>query len=300
MQSKRRRAAGRREESAAELLAAYREKRTVSRAGGHAMLRWLTIARSYADLPPSESDCPMDAANGNPTLIGLDACRALEKRVAARVMGDVERHEWYLEYAAAFFRWWYRVCEVTATPRLPMPEPEPCTWLLQKDIEKSLVVPDVRRGAVKLAQTLQVRAGEHEVASSQAGGRTRSVSAVLQALRTGEWNVGMHKTLMYGPLLEIYHAGLLDAIQLAIVDARYQGRLSFSWATHVLRTPSSTCTALGAWPLVFCHGTEYVVLCHDGHVRCSAFAVAYAVWRDICMAKGGLLAGRYDVSKCTI
>ena len=300
MQSKRRRVAGRREETAVELLAAYHEKRSVSRTGGHSMLRWLTIAHSYTDLPASEINCPMDTANGNPTFIDLDACRALEKRVAARVMGDVERHEWYLEYAAAFFRWWYRMCEITATPYLQLPQPTPCTWLTQHDIEKSLVVPDVRRGAIKLAQILQVRAGEHEVASSQAGGRTRSVSAVLQALRTGEWNVSMHKTLMYGPLLEIYHSGLLDAIQLAIVDARYQGRLSFSWANQVLRTPSSTCTALGAWPLVFCHGNEYTVLCHDGHVRCSSFAVAYAYWRDICMLKGGLLAGRYDVSKCTI
>ena len=167
-------------------------------------------------------------------------------------------------------------------------------------MEKSIVVPDVRRAAVQIAQHMAIRAGEFDIASAHAGGRTRSASAALQTLRTGEWNVQMHHTLMYGKLVDIYHAGLLPAIQLSIVDSRYQGRLGFSWVKEVLRLPHSEDTSLGAWPLIFNHGEHFIVLGHAGHVRCSSFSDAYNAWVSICMTDGGILAGRYDISKCTI
>lgn len=300
MISKRRRTARHHEITAQELLAAYHAMRPVDREGGHTMLRWLVIARAYrAEVVPTP-ECPMDAANAYPTLKSAAEVRTLEQRVAARVFGEVEQHVGYLEYAAAFFRWWYRVAATLETPAITQRTPDRCPWLQEADMEKSLVVPDVRRGAVSMAQVMEMRAGEFEVASTHAGGRTRSVSAALQTLRTGEWNNNMHSTLMYGTLLAIYHAGFLDALQLSIVDSRYQGRLGFAWATEVLRTPSSAHTKLGAWPIVIHHGPHYIVLCHDGHVRCASFAVAYSTWYRLCMDMGGILAGRYDIRKCTI
>lgn len=301
MQSKRRRVARCRTESASDLLHAYRERQSVHREGRHGFLRWLVIARSYTAVSNSTSIlCPMDSANGMPIAQTVSECEALESHVAGRVFGEVTRHKWYLEYASAFFKWWFCVAQVLATPSVKIAKPAMCSWLLQSDVEKSLVVPDVRRAAVQVAQLLQVKAGEYEVASAQAGGRTRSVSAVLQALRTGEWNVNMHKTLMYGTIDDIYGAGLLDAVQIAIVDSRYQGRLGFGFAKQVLCTPSSECCLLAAWPLIYYHGTEYVVLCHEGHIRCNTFSTAYASWHHVCMANGGILVGRYNVGKCTI
>jgi len=290
------------EETPEQLLCAYREKRPVSRYGKHPMLRWLAIARSYAPQSPP-SACPMDAANAHPTLLGTDACLAMEKQVAARVMGAEEHPIGYLEYASAFFQWWYTVASALATPRVVMANrgvaSARCTWLEPTDIERSLVVPDVRRGAVKIAQELAVRAGEFEVVSAMTGGRTRAVSATLQALRTGEWCTKMHRALMYGTIDTIYHAGLLTAVHIAIVDSRYQGRLSFSWIKEVLRWPART-AATPPWPVILVHGDCFIVVWHSTHLPCTSFTQAYEAWRDMCLEKGGIIGGRYDVRKCTI
>lgn len=298
MQSKRKRAAGRREETPEELLAAYHARRPVSRHGNHAMLRWLVIARSFPHTPPA-AHCPMDAANAHPVLLSTAACREMEAQVASRVMGNQEYPAGYLRYASAFFRWWYCVADVLATPRIAVTSTVRCTWLEPGDIEKSLVVPDVRRGAVKIAQELAVRAGEFEVVSAMGGGRTRSVSATLQALRTGEWCIGLQQALMYGTIDEIYHAGLLPAVHIAIVDSRYQGRLGFAWIKEVLRWPSQ-CPTTPPWPVIYVHGDHYIVSWQGAHLPCASFTPAYETWRDVCLARGGIIGGRYDVRKCTI
>jgi len=263
------------------------------------MLRWLTIARSYDPLPGAPP-CPMDAANAVPSLLDLDACRTMERQVAMRVMTDGTEHPaGYLEYAAAFFKWWFRLAEVIQSPLLPTPT-DTCSWLCADDVERSLVVPDVRRGAVKLSQMLEVRAGEFEVVSAMSVSRTRTVSTTLQTLRTAEWNVKMHHTLMYGTLLDIYHSGLLGVVQMSVVDSRYQGRLAFEWVKKVIKSPSSESTVLPAWPLVFVHGWQYVVVWRTGHAVCPTFSAAYSAWRDLCLGMGGIIGGRYDVRKCTI
>jgi len=297
MLSKRKRVARCHEDTPEELLAAYHARRPVDRQGKHGMLRWLVIARTYPGQQPSP--CPMDAANAHPTLLSTAACREMESRVAARVMGEQEFPSGYLEYACAFFQWWYRVAAVLSTPRIDVVCTGRCAWLEPVDIEKSLVVPDVRRGAVKIAQELAVRAGEFEVVSAMGGGRTRSVSATLQALRTGEWCGSMQKALMYGTIDDIYHAGLLAAVHIAIVDSRYQGRLSFAWIKEVLRWPSR-CPSKPPWPIIYVHGGHFVVVWHGAHLPCTSFSAAYETWRDMCLARGGIIGGRYDVRKCTI
>ena len=105
---------------------------------------------------------------------------------------------------------------------------------------------------------------------------------------------------MYGSILDIYHAGLLSVVQLAVVDSRYLGRIAFGFANEVVRCPASAGTALGSWPLIFVHGTHYVVSWRVGHVICRSFADAYGAWYNMCVAMGGTIGGRYDVRKCTI
>lgn len=298
MQSKRKRVAGHREETPAELLAAYHARQPVARYGNHPMLRWLVLARGYPPVQPA-AHCPMDVANAHPALLSTADCREMESQVAARVFGEQEHPVGYLAYASAFFQWWYRVADVLATPRLSIVCTDRCAWLEPGDIEKSLVVPDVRRGAVKIAQELAVRAGEFEVVSAMGGGRTRSVSATLQALRTGEWCGSMQQALMYGTIDDIYRAGLLPAVHIAIVDSRYQGRLSFAWIKEVLRWPSQ-CPSTPPWPVIYVHGDHFIVTWHGEHLPCASFTPAYEAWRDLCLAQGGIIGGRYDVRKCTI
>lgn len=300
MQSKRRKIARCQQENPEQLLEAYQNQRPVNRYGEHAMLRWLTIARAYSMSEPGP--CPMDEANASPELLRLPECTAMEQKVASRVMqANIQYPKGYLEYAAAFFQWWFRVANVLETPTFSILSPGgPCTWLDPDDIQKSLVVPDVRRSAVKVAQDISVRAGEMEVVSAIAGGRTRAVSATLLQLRTEEWRLKMHHALMYGTVDDIYHAGLLDAVQIAIVDSRYQGRLSFSWVKEVLYLPTRQIHTVVPWPTILVHGEFYLVVWQSRHGRCNSFAQAYEMWRDVCLQMGGVIGGRYDVRKCTI
>ena len=298
MQSKRKRVAGHQEETAEQLLKAYRDESPVSRDGKHAMLRWLVMACSYEpldDVPP----CPMDRANAIPFVPTADQLEEMEQAVATRVMAS-EQPEEYLNYAAHFFKWWDKIAAIASTPRVPPYTGQTCAWLSERDIERSLVVPDIRRGAIKLAQKLEVRAGESHVAAAQAG-NSRSCSATLQALRTGEWNGTMHQTLMYATATEIYNRGLLSYVYFAMIHGRYLGRLNFAWADVVLVTPSTYEGARdSAWPLIYVHGSEYLVQWGSRHSRCANAALAFNTWVQMCIDLGGIIGGRYDVRKCTI
>ena len=297
MQSKRKRAAGHHEETADDLLIAYRGERPVSRDGAHTMLRWLVLANTYALLPGGPPPCPMDRANAIPFLPTVDTLEEMEQAVATRVFSS-EQPRMYLEYAAHFFKWWARLAQL-AEGRASTVARLPCEWLNESNLTRSLVVPDVRRGAIKIAPALYVRAGEVQIAAAMLGG-TRSCSATLQGLRTGEWTRMMHHTLMYGTLTDIYNRHLLDPIYLSIVHGRYLGRLGFAWVDMVLVTPTNETAARRPWPLVYVHGDHYIVHHNDSYTMCSDAMHAYATWAAICIELGGVIGGRYDVRKCTI
>jgi len=299
MQSKRKRAAGRHEETAAELLKAYHEERQVSRDGKYTMLRWLVLANTYEVLD-SVPPCPMDRANAMPFLPTMDALEEMEQAVATRVAMEIQPRV-YLEYAAHFFKWWANIAGIAATSQCPATGGE-CAWLSACHLERSLVVPDVRRAAIKIAQCLYIRAGEPQVAAEYLGG-ARSSAAVLQGLRTGEWNSTIHQTLMYGTLTQIYHNEYLNAVYLAIINGRYLGRLGFAWVDMVLVTPV-TAELAGAnvrpWPRIYVHGDSWLVHWNGSHTVCCSAILAYARWAEICIELGGVIGGRYDVRKCTI
>ena len=168
---------------------------------------------------------------------------------------------------------------------------EDCEWLSVRDLERSLVVPDVRRRAIQLSQLMQIRAGERESRP------VSSVSSTLQALRTGEWNDRAHRALMYGTATDIYHAGLLDIIHLAIVDGRFLGRLNFPWTDNVLSMPARS-AHVGEWPCMMVHGDHYLVHWRDKRAICRSFHSAFCTWVRICLSGGGIVGGRYDIRKC--
>ena len=296
MQSKRKRAAGHHEETAAELLQAYHDERPVSRGGNHTMLRWLVLANTYEALD-SAPPCPMDRANAMPFVPTRGALEEMEQVVATRVMAEYHDRA-YLEYAAYFFRWWAKIAEITATRSISAPTRE-CEWLSAHNLERSLVVPDVRRGALRIAHRLYVRAGEAQVGCAHLGG-ARSSSATLQGLRTGEWYRKLHDVLMYGTLTEIHNKGWLAPIYLAIIDGRYLGRLGFEWLDMVFVAPSDSTGAPRPWPRIYAHGSAYIVHSPGAHTICSSIPQAYTRWKDICIESGGVIGGRYDVRKCTI
>ena len=309
MQSKRKRAARCQDETAQDLLQAFRTRRAVAREGTFPVLRWLVQAQCVAarKAEPRRAACDvldvLNAANvdeGLPTAANLDA---LEQRVVDALQQPHEVPPVHLSYAAHFFKWWAKVVAATSTPRLGAPADAAMAsdWLDPGSLERSLVVPDVRRSAIKILQLLSVRPGEFEIAAEVSGIKSRSCSAVLQALRTGEWNVRVQQTLMYGTLTDIYNAGMLDAVYFSIVDGRYVGRLAFAWVDNVLVAPGkSRASAAAPWPLVLAHNKVYV-LCWRGAHRVYASAVeVYRAWASTCLDMGGIIGGRYDVRKCTI
>ena len=300
MQSKRRKVQRCRDESPQQMRHAYEHKRPVNRFGPHAMLRWLTIARAYPERPPSDT-CPMAAANAWPTVVTTAECREMEQQVASRVMSIDTYPLSHLQFAAGFFQWWYRVAAVAEYTPLPAEiRGDACGWLTPDDLTKSLVVPDIRRCALKVAHMMAIRAGEFELVSAMQGGRIRAVSAALQILRTEEWRMNVHNAIMYGTIDDIYRAGLMGIVQMAVVDSRYQGRISFSWMKEVLRTPSNETHEVVPWPVIFCHGESFIVVWQGKSRVCRWFGSAYATWRDVCLQMGGVVGGRYDVRKCTI
>jgi len=298
MISKRKRAARHREVPAEELLRMYRDEQAAPRDGAHVLLRWLTIANTYELLPAPSPPCPMDAANAAPSVPTVDDVEGMEQTVATRVFAS-EQPEWYVSYAAHFFQWWSAIARVAGTEQV-QPSAAGCEWLTEHDIEKSLVVPDVRRGAIKIAQRLEVRAGEPHVSAHYYSGST-SCNAVLQSLRTGEWNNRTHSKVMYGTVTDIYSEGLLPYVYFAIIHGRYLGRLGFDWAAEVLTSPVGyqgrpEC----AWPLIYVHGGCYLVSWGTKHARCRSALHAYNTWVHMCIELGGVIGGRYDVRKCTI
>ena len=243
-------------------------------------------ARGTGDVIENAS-CPMASANVQPYLYNTHECAEMEQHVVS-----IAEHSdlSYIKYAAAFFAWHFKIAELLQLPSFQAAA-ESCPWLSIRDLERSLVVPDVRRSAIKIAQMLELRAGERETVVN------KSYSSALQQLRTGEWNAKMHHVLMYGTATDIYHLGLLDSVLMAIVEGRYRGRLNFVWVENVVHTPARPALS-GAWPLIYVHGRSYVVVWLNRHTVCSSFHSAYCTWVKLCVDNGGIIAGRYDVQKC--
>ena len=95
-------------------------------------------------------------------------------------------------------------------------------------------------------------------------------------------------------------AGFLAAVQIAIVHSRYLGRLTFDWMREVLRSPATEKHAAVPWPVLYVHGSVYLLAWKGRCMPCHTFEDAYAAWRDVCLQEGGIIGGRYDVRKCTI
>ena len=307
MLSKRKRAARRHGTTAADLLDCYTGSRNAARDGEHVLLRWLVRAR-HITAQHAPAAVEMDALATLRQQTGMlhaptrEAMDTLEQRVAAHVMRTEHCLE-YLQYFAEYFRWHYTVLDAASTPRLAVAKVPPgaTSFLTETSLSQALVVPDVRRSAIRIMQVLSVRPGEIEVAAYASTVRSRSCSAVLQLLRTPEWNARVQHTLMYGSLTDIYNAGMLDAVYFAVVDGRYQGRVSFAWCEKVLITPGQgDKSAAAPWPVIYCSCRRYIVVWQGHHAIYPSALHAYEAWLATCLQLGGIIGGHYDVRKCTI
>ena len=309
MQSKRKRAARRQEDTAHDLLQAFRACHAVPRDGNFPVLRWLVRARCIAGskgAPGSRGGSVPDllnCANVDGQVPTQRALETLEAQVVAVVQDSKEVPLVHLQYAAYFFKWWAKVVAATSMPRLHVQDTGRVSvdWLEPDSLQRSLVVPDVRRSAIKMLQLLSVRPGEFQIAAEVSGIKSRSCSSVLQALRTGEWNINVQQTLMYGTLTDIYNAGMLDAVYFSIIDSRYVGRLMFEWFDRVVEAPGTPHAQTAApWPRILAHRRHYV-LCWQGKQEIYSSAIAvYRAWAQTCLDFGGVIGGRFDVRKCTI
>lgn len=262
------------------------------------MLRWLVMTRCY-NLLDQVPPCDLVAVNARLELLTQDDVERMEQEAATRVHSS-EQHASYLSFAAFFFRWWAKVAEVCSTPQLPTRALDTCEWLTDKDVDRSLVVPDVRRAALKLVQRMELRPGECQLVAELTGGK-KSITATCQAMRTGERCNLVHNTIMYGTLSDIYHSKMLDVIYFAIINGRYLGRLNFDFIDNVLMLPCmDDLYCKHSWPLIYVHGKNYVVAYNKKHTVCHNARDAYACWHACCLLQGGVIGGYYDVRKCTI
>ena len=286
MLSKRKRASRCQANTAEHLFHMYKQCQLVERYGSHPILRWLVLSQQYELL--DNPVCPMAAANVDPQIWSIEECKRMEQHaVSIAETSDFD----YIKYATAFFSWNFKIAELTSSLHEFAPAPRTCSWLSVRDIERSLVVPDVRRSAIKIAQMLEIRAGERETVQN------KSYSSALQQLRTSEWNSAMHQIIMYGSATDIYHQGFLDAVTLAIVEGRYRGRLNFLWVDNVVCSPARP-NVSGAWPVVYAHGSKYIVVWKTRFATCQDFHEAYCTWLQLCMTNNGIIGGRYDITKC--
>lgn len=310
MQSKRKRAARCQEDTAQDLLQAFNESREVPRDGTFPMLRWLVRAQCIASCGAASSSCnfslphALNCANAMCGLPAQETLDALERQVvAALLVPAAEVPLAHLQCAATFFQWWASIVRITCMPVFPQWAAAHAGkgWLDPTSLERSLVVPDVRRAAIKIMQMLAIRPGEYEIAAEISGLKSKSCSSVLQTLRTGEWNCRLQQILMYGTLTDIYNAGMLDAVYFSIIDSRYVGRLKFQWVEHVLQAPGKVGMASSApWPRIASHSKHYVLHWRGNHNVYTSAVKAYSAWVALCLQLGGVIGGRYDVRKCTI
>lgn len=307
MQSRRKRTARHHDVTAAELLEHYESGTCVDRSGRYTLLRWLVRARHISKTSDTPTHVPDAVAvaqrqTGSKHMLTSRELDQLEHCVAHTVMRTEHCVE-YLNYLAHFFAWHHMVARIVRYQPLAGHTLEKGAWsfLDETNVEHALVVPDIRRSAIKIMQVLSVRAGELEVAAYASTVRSRSCSAILQLLRTPEWNARLQHTLMYCGLTDIYNAGMLDAVYFAVVDSRYQGRVAFAWCEKVLVTPGQwTQERAMPWPLIYCSHQHYVLVWQNqSSTHISALQV-YMAWLDICLNMGGVIGGHYDVRKCTI
>lgn len=297
MLSRRKRQASRLQDQASDLLLAFLNEKPVSRFGKNTVLRWLVLTKCYFSSENSEH-ISLESLNAHQNLLHVDDIEAVEQAVSTRVLSH-EHSTAFLAFAAFFFRWWFAVAERLETPAIQA-APLESTWLDNKNVDRSLVVPDVRRAALKLAQKMDIRAGEQEMVADLSGG-TKSVSAVCQALRTGERCNFVHNTIMYGSMTDLYHGNLLNPVYFAIVNGRYLGRLNFDFISKVVVLPQTELKQEDyAWPLIYVHGSFFIVSFRHQHSVCRCARSAYEQWVGCCVEAGGVIGGCYDVRKCTI
>ena len=316
---KRRRTERIKEHTASSLRSVYKKlcdgmlrESDVTMEGKHPLLRWMIIA---CEKRSSQAVCTggafarmssvldkVEHQNAHYTLISYDKLMDMEAEAAAWVFSnDASRP--VLTYLTFFFLRHRGLCEIRDVARPQSAKQEPCEWLKEKNLTRSLVVPDVRKLALELFTRCELRPGEPEWVSSMNALTECSSSTILAIVRTTEFVDSARHCIMYDNLLTVHKRKMLAYIVLAIVDIRLRNRIQLPWVDKCVLFASQLPPTLehSPWPrLVVTAGEMYSV--YKNIVQSSNCAIqAFMVWHGMCLQHcDGVIDGRWNVRDYTI
>ena len=171
------------------------------------------------------------------------------------------------------------------------------TWLCWESVERCLVIPDVRKLALKLQWERELRAGEREYVRRCTANTTSSEYGVLQTLRTPEYISRVRMGMMYGDINALYKNGWLDTVVMAIIQTRMLSQVGFDWLARCVHFSHSARWPNDGQAHVVVERTKMVVSNGAKSFVCSHATTMYRHW---CALTNSAIDGRYDMSNCTI
>lgn len=171
------------------------------------------------------------------------------------------------------------------------------TWLGWDCVERSLVIPDVRKLALDLQWRRELRAGEREFVRRVTANTTSSEYGVLQTLRTPEYLSRVRMGIMYGDINVLFRNEWLDTIIIAMIQARMLSRAGLDWIARCVQFSSSARPRNDGQAHVMVERNHIVVSNGTKSFACSHATTMFRHW---CELTNSTIDGRYDMSHCTI
>ena len=280
----------------------------------HLLLRWLIRCEAVHSnpqpcrLPPGFSHCKnvadvFERMNATLPVMSYTNLLRFETQMATWIHQNKCSRAVLTYFSNAMYRW-RGICRVHGVTEARIGAPPPLfKWLEPEFVKRGLVVPDIRKLATQIWYTAEMRPGESEWVRAIDPMATFSGASLVQKVRSIEYCNAKRHVLQYGTSDEIYTAGLLNYVYLAMIDIRLRNRIQLDWKSKCVVFPSTiTPAALNtAWPFMYVTPRKIFVV-YKEH-RCTfddasvAFMTRHAFCKQYC---DGVIDGRWHVQHYTI
>ena len=279
----------------------------------HLLLRWLIRCESVykspqpCRLPTELSHCTniadaFECLNATFPNITYDNLLRFETQLATWIHQNECSQAVLVYFSSAMYRW-RGICRIYSIRPCNLPHDALFEWLKPEYVTRGLVVPDIRKLATTIWYSAEMRPGEHEWVKAIDPMATYSGATLVQKVRTIEYCNQKRHVLQYGTMSEIYHAGMLNYVYLAMIDIRLRNRIQLEWKAKCLFFPSTVtpCALQTSWPFMYVTPHKVHVV-YDGH-RCifDDASIAFMSWHNMCVKWcNGIIDGRWHVRHYTI
>jgi len=205
-------------------------------------------------------------------------------------------------FSSAMYRW-RGICRITNMKQVATQRMDLFKWLTPEYVIRGLVVPDIRKLATTIWYTAELRPGESEWVKNIDPMATYSGATLIQKVRTIEYCNAKRHVLQYGTMNDIYQAGMMNYVYLAIIDIRLRNRIQLDWKSKCVFFPSTVtpCTLNTAWPFLYVTPTCVHVVCNSHRCQFEDASIAFMAWHQMCIEiNAGIIDGRWHVQHYTI